>query len=202
MKTIRLILCVSFLSIGLASCTVMSPQECKLANWREIGLTDGMTGKPMNIFEARRAECAEANVKADTNNYLVGREQGLRTYCQIPNALEIGLRGEKYQGVCPAAIDTEFRRRHDIGYDVYRLRVEIAKLESRHVALEDGLRKKKIDLDKHANEHGRNDDFKSQYRAFQDEERRVHQVQRDIERNKHLLGDQLLQAERVMSQLR
>jgi hypothetical protein len=202
MKTIRVMLSVGFMSLGLASCTVMSPQECKLANWREIGLTDGMVGKPMHIFEARRAECAEANVKADTNDYLVGREQGLRTYCQIPNALQIGLRGESYQGVCPAAIDTEFRRRHNIGYEVYRLRGEIAKLESRYVALEDGLRKKKIDLDNHVNEHGRNDDFKHQYREFQEEERRVHEVQRDIEHNKHLLGDQLLQAERVMSQLR
>ena len=169
MKTIRFVLGVGFLSLGLASCTVMSPQECKLANWREIGLTDGMAGKTMQVFEARRAECAKADVNADTNDYLVGREHGLRSYCQISNALQIGLRGESYQGVCPAAIETEFRRRHDIGYDVYRLRGEIAKLESRYVSLEDGLRKKKIDLDNHVNEHDRNDDFKHQYREFEEE---------------------------------
>jgi hypothetical protein len=180
----------------------MSPQECKLANWREIGLVDGMAGKPMHIFEERRGDCAEANVKVDTHDYLFGREQGLRTYCQMPNALQIGLRGESYQGVCPATIDPEFRRRHDIGYDVHRLRGELTRLESRYGQLIAGLRKKKIDLDKHANDHGKNDDFKRQYREFEEEERRVHEELRGIERNKHRASDQLGQAEFAMSQLR
>ena len=202
MKTIRVVLGVGFLSLGLASCAVMSPQECKLANWREIGLIDGMAGKPMHIFEERRGDCAEANVTADTHDYLVGREQGLRTYCQMSNALQIGLRGESYQGVCPAAIDSEFRRRHDIGYDVHRLRGVLAQLESRHAALEKGLRSKKIELEKHANELGKNDDFKRQYREFEAQERRMLDEQRDIARNKNRVVDQLRQAEWASSQLR
>jgi Protein of unknown function (DUF2799) len=201
MKTIRVVLGLGFLALALASCTVMSPQECKFANWREIGLIDGMAGKLMRIFEERRSDCAEANVKADTNDYLLGREQGLRTYCQMSNALQIGLRGESYQGVCPAAIDQEFRRRHDIGYDVHYLREEIARLESRYGALEKGLRSKKIELDKLVNEPGKNDDFKHKYREFQEEERRVREEQNDIERNRHRAGERLRQAEWAMSQL-
>jgi hypothetical protein len=180
----------------------MSPQECKLANWHEVGLTDGMAGNSMHIFEERRGECAEANVKADTHAYLAGRERGLRTYCQIPNALQIGLRGERYQGVCPAAIDPEFRRRHAIGFDVHRLREELAQLESRYVALESRLRSQKHDLDKHANEPGKNDDFKRRYRELEAEEHRIREEQRDIERTQRLVSEQLRQAEWAMSQLR
>jgi hypothetical protein len=202
MKTIRLVFGVGLLSLGLASCTVMSPQECKLANWREIGLTDGMAGKPMQVFEVRRGDCAEANVTADTHDYLVGREQGLRSYCQLSNALQIGLRGESYHGVCPAAIDSEFRRRHDIGYDVHRMRGELAQMEIRYGALEKGLRNKKIDLEKHANEYGKNDDFKRQYREFEAAEHRVREEQRDIELNQHRVGEQLRQSEWAMAQLR
>jgi hypothetical protein len=161
-----------------------------------------MAGKPMHIFEVRRGDCAEANVKADTHDYLLGREQGLRSYCQLSNALQIGLRGESYQGVCPASIDPEFRRRHDIGYDVHRLREELTQMENRYGALEKGLRSKKIDLEKHANDYGKNDDFKRQFREFEAAERRVREEQRDIERNRHRVGDQLLQAERAMAQLR
>ena len=202
MKTIRVVLGLGFLALALASCTVMSPQECKFANWREIGLVDGMAGKPMHIFEERRSDCAEANVKADTNHYLLGREQGLRSYCQMSNALQIGLRGESYQGVCPAAIDPEFRRRHDIGHDVHRLREEIVRLESRYGALEKGLRSKKLELDKLVKEPGKNEDFKQRYREFQEEERRVREEQNDIERNRHRAREHLRQAEWAMSQLR
>jgi hypothetical protein len=180
----------------------MSPQECKLANWHEVGRTDGMAGNSMHIFEERRGDCAEANVKADTQAYLAGREQGLRTYCQMPNALQIGLRGESYQGVCPASIDPEFRRRHDIGFDVHSLRGKLDQLESRYDALERRLHSRKADLDKHGRENGKNDDFKRQYREFEAEEHKIRNEQQDIERNQRRVGDDLRQAEWAMSQLR
>lgn len=201
MDSIR-VAAVGLLSLGLASCSVMSPQECQLANWREVGLTDGMAGKPMGVFEERRSACAEANVRADTQAYLVGREQGLRTYCQIGHALQVGLRGESYQGVCPPTIDPEFRRRYAIGFEVHRLREEIAGMDSRYDSLERRLHSKKAELDRHASRPGGSEEFKRLYREFETEQHRIHHEQRDIERNQLRAREQLRQAEWAMSQLR
>jgi hypothetical protein len=199
---IQRVLGLCFVSLGLASCSVMSPQECRLANWHEVGLVDGMAGNALGRFEQRRGACAEAEVVADTQAYLAGREQGLRSYCQLSNALQMGLRGESYQGVCPPAIDAEFRRQHDIGYNVFHLRGELAQLQSRYDGLEKQLRSKKDELDKRVNDPRKDDDFKRLYREYQAQEHRVRDEQDDIRRNRQRSAEQLRQAEWAMSQLR
>ena len=115
---------IGLFCLALASCSTMSPKECQIADWREIGLTDGLAGRALSYFDDRRSDCAEAKIRADTTAYLQGREQGLKSYCQLGNAAQLGLRGEPYAGVCPPAIDQEFRRRYRVGLDVYRIASE------------------------------------------------------------------------------
>ena len=69
------------LCLGLASCSTMSPKECQVANWRDVGQMDGLAGKNLTFFNERRSDCAEANIQIDQKSYLSGREQGLRSYC-------------------------------------------------------------------------------------------------------------------------
>lgn len=190
------------LCLALAGCSTMSPKECRLADWREVGLTDGLAGRPLALFNERRSDCAEADVRADTKAYLSGREQGLKSYCQLGNAAQVGLRGEAYEGVCPPAIDPEFRRRHAIGFDIHHFHDEIARLQYRHDSLERQFRQNQREFEKRLGERDRNDDLRRLYRDFEYGQQRIRDEQREIEYSLQWNSDQLRNAEAVLDRLR
>lgn len=131
--TLLLVLC-------LPGCATMSADECKLARWNEVGLRDGLAGEPLSTLNARTQDCAEARVTPDTRAYLQGRDQGLQSYCRLDNAVQLGLNGKTYQGVCPAPLDYEFRRRFSLGREVYDARQQINQRERRRDELERKLK--------------------------------------------------------------
>ena len=171
---------LGLICLGLVSCATMSPKECRVADWHEIGLTDGLAGKTMTFFNERRLDCEEAGVVANPNAYLAGREQGLQSYCDLRNAPQVGLRGESYEGVCPPDVDPEFRRRHRIGFDIYSFNVEIGRLQNRYDALEERLRRNRREFDKRLGLHDKKDDPQRLYRDFEREQARIRDEQRSI----------------------
>ena len=202
MLSFRAWISVSILCLGLASCSTMSQKECQVANWRDIGQTDGLAGKNLTFFNERRSDCAEANVQVDQKAYLSGREQGLKTYCQLGNAAQVGLRGEVYEGVCPPAIDQEFRRRYNIGFDIHRFQVEIARLKRRFESLEQHFRKNQYEFDQRLGSRGRNEDHQRLYRNFEHEQNRIRGEQNEVARTLQFNQDQLRNAETVLQRLR
>lgn len=130
MSCARFIFCLA-LCLWLAGCATMTPNECKAANWLEVGMRDGLAGAAVSVLDDRVKDCAKAQVPVDTPRYLQGRDQGLLQYCRIENAAPLGLDGKSYDGVCPAAMDVEFRRRFKLGQDVYGARTELRSLDSR-----------------------------------------------------------------------
>ncbi len=180
----------------------MSPKECQIADWREIGLTDGLAGKALSYFNERRSDCAEAEIWADTNAYLQGREQGLKSYCQLGNAAQLGLRGEPYEGVCPPAVDQEFRRRYRIGLDIHRFNVEIGRLNSRFAALEKRLDNNRYEFDRKLGSPSKNDDLQRTYRNYEREQSKIREEQRTILNSLHWSQDQLRNAEALLDRLR
>lgn len=145
----------------LQACTTMTPNECRTADWGATGLRDGLAGENRGQLDARVKDCAEAGVQVGTVQYLQGRDQGLQSYCQLPNAARFGLDGKTYRGVCSAPIDAEFRRRHALGKAVYDARAELRNQESRRDAQE-----KRVDK-----------------AATDDERRKAREVLRDIDRD-------------------
>lgn len=134
-------LAISIGSLGLlAGCSTMSVEECKVARWSDVGLRDGMAGAPLSKLNDLSKDCAEAKVVVDTRAYVAGRDQGLLSYCQMPNAVRLGLDGKYYNGVCPAAIDGEFRRRVNVGREVRDSREQVRSLDNRRIDLESKLR--------------------------------------------------------------
>ncbi len=122
--------CVRFIfflavCLWLTGCATMTPNECKAANWGQVGLRDGLAGSGLSVLNDRVKDCAEAQVPVDTPRYLQGRDQGLLQYCRIENAAPLGLNGKSYDGVCPAAMDVEFRHRFKVGRDVHLARTEL-----------------------------------------------------------------------------
>ena len=186
---------------SLSSCAVMSPQECQTANWRDVGLVDGLAGKPLAMLNTRSGDCAEANVRIDTPAYLKGREHGLQTYCRIDNATRVGIRGESYHGVCPPMVDEEFRYRHRLGYDVYQLREEVARLGNRSESLERRLRSKEKDHEKHLDAASKDDERKRLRHEHDDERRRVRKELKELDDSLRRARDRLRDAEWALDRM-
>jgi len=200
-KSIR-IASVLLIALSLASCATMSPEECRFANWNDVGLRDGLDGKPLTLLNARVSDCADANVRVDGNAYLKGREAGLRNYCRLENAAPLGLNGGSYEGVCPAQIDGEFRRRYQIGYNVYASHAEVERIENRMQSLEQRLRRLDRDEDKRLRDANKEDDRRRIRRDIDDDRRHVRDELRDLDRALYRARDASRFAEWTLSQLR
>jgi hypothetical protein len=94
--------------VALGSCAAMSAEECAVADWRSIGYQDGAAGMGMLKFADREKACAKGGVTADLNQYQIGRQEGLRSFCVAPSGFRAGLNGYSYQGVCPADLEGDF----------------------------------------------------------------------------------------------
>ena len=168
------------LCFWLTGCATMTPNECKAANWGEVGLRDGLEGKALSVLNDRVKDCAEANVPVDTPRYLQGRDQGLLQFCRIENAVPLGLNGKSYDGVCPAAMDAEFRRRFKVGRDVHLARNELRTLEGRRSTAEERLRSA----------------------ANDDDRRRARDALRDLDSDMRRARDRVRDTEWVLDRLR
>ena len=163
-----------FLMTLLGGCATMSADECRVANWNEVGLRDGLEGASLSRLDYRVKDCSEAKIAVDTPRYLQGRDQGLLQFCHLENAVPLGLKGGNYNGVCPVGLDGEFRRRFKLGRDVYDARQVVRNLEANINGAEDRLRVAPNDEDRRrAREALRDLDF---------EIRRARDRQRDAER--------------------
>ena len=114
----------------LTGCATLNKEECMRGDWRDLGMKDGLNGEPATQIEQHSKACAEHGIRPDERQYMEGRAEGLREYCQIENAFRSGLNGKQYQGVCPPAIDSLFRRYNKAAYSVYQTREKIKQLHS------------------------------------------------------------------------
>lgn len=179
MRVLRLFIVLAF-SAWLAGCATMTADECKVANWGDVGLRDGLEGKALSVLNDRVKNCAEAKVAVDTPRYLQGRDQGLLQFCRIENAVPLGLNGNSYNGVCPPGIDPEFRRRYQAGRDVFTARTDLRSLESRRATAEERLRSAGTD----------------------DERRRARDELRDLDYAMVRARDRLRDSERALGRIR
>ncbi len=189
-------LCIAFLPLWLAAgCATMSPEECRNANWRDVGLRDGQQGAALSHLDGRIKDCAESGVSVNTHAYLDGRAYGLRNYCRIENAMVMGLNGGYYQGVCPPDVDFVFRQRFQIGRAVYDLRAEVRGLDQRIESLERQLRATNQDEEKRLREASSDDERKRVRKAADDQRRDIRNDLGEADRRLHRKRDELRAAE-------
>jgi len=200
-KSIR-IASALLIALSLASCATMSPEECRFANWNDVGMRDGLDGKTLALLNTRVSDCAEAGVRVDGNAYLKGRDNGLRSYCRLENAAPLGLNGGSYEGVCPAQIDGEFRRRYQLGYNVYAAHAEVARIDNRMQWLEQRLRQLDRDEDRRLRDANKEDDRRRIRRDIDDERHRIRDELRDLDRAQYRAREASRYAEWTLSQLR
>jgi hypothetical protein len=186
----------------LSSCAVMTADECRQANWYDLGMRDGSAGETLAKFTDRREACAEVRVVADANAYSHGRDMGLRSFCRLDNAVQVGLRGDSYHGVCPAAIDYEFRRRYDVGYAVYRARNDVESVESSIRTNERRLREADRDEEKELKAATKEDDRRRIRKDFDAKRHRLRDELHDFDRDLRRARERVRDAEAALYSLR
>ena len=113
----------------LCGCAGISEEQCLSMDWRTVGFEDGANGRPVQSISNYRQACGEYGVTADLDGYRSGHAEGLNAYCRPSRGFEEGHRGARYQGVCPAGLETEFLTAYNSGRRLYELETTLAQIE-------------------------------------------------------------------------
>ena len=186
----------------LASCATMSPEECQVADWREVGQRDGLRGEALSLLGQRAEDGSKANVSIDAQVYRQGRDLGLASYCRLENAVPLGLGGASYLGVCPVAIDAVFQQRYQVAHAVYVLRKEVKDLDERTESLERRLREVNHKEDERLRGAGSDQERNRIHQDVDDERRAIHNELGETDRRLHRKRDELRSAEFDLGKLR
>ena len=129
---LKYILALIFFTLFLSGCSTLSKDECKTADWKTIGYTDGIRGYKAIRIDKHRSACAEYNIKPNLGAYIKGRADGLQEYCTPNTAYKKGLSGYKYNGVCLGHNETKFLVAFNHGLNIYHAKSELKKLEAKY----------------------------------------------------------------------
>lgn len=119
------------LLLQLSGCATLNESECKQGDWMQIGYTDGAAGKPEAHLAKHRDACARYQISPVLNQWRIGYQKGLVSYCTPEKGYQEGLQGRTYHGVCPANTATDFRFAYDKGQRIYRQSQVVKQLQDR-----------------------------------------------------------------------
>ncbi|MEZ5536917.1 MAG: DUF2799 domain-containing protein [Thiolinea sp.] len=77
------------LSALVSGCATMSKEECKVANWKDVGFNDGSNGEAVLLADHAKS-CAETGVTPNQALYMQGYAEGEKSYCTYDNGLRAG----------------------------------------------------------------------------------------------------------------
>ena len=80
----------------LAGCASLDRDECRNADWYAIGLEDGARGRALERLGDHRRACAKHNVAPNSERYLAGRNDGLKTFCTYERGYSESSAGRGY----------------------------------------------------------------------------------------------------------
>jgi len=144
---INKVLSTCFLLSVCSGCATLSKEECVAANWEAISFEDGSRGRAASYLTQHRKACAEYGIGPEVAPYQMGREKGLRHYCQGGNGLTGGLRGVDYLNVCPRDLEPAFLAAYEEGRRIYLIEREVSSLHSQVQRLLRDLEQVREELD-------------------------------------------------------
>ncbi|NLZ17334.1 MAG: DUF2799 domain-containing protein [Desulfobulbaceae bacterium] len=177
MKKFCLLLFLPF----LAGCATLSQDQCQQGHWFDIGLEDGRKGRAMARLEQHSKACAKYGLGVDAQGYTEGRNQGLQIYCRLENAVSTGLKGERYQGVCPSELDVRFEELNAAAYAIYTLR---ERLDS----IDDQLDRKEYQLDSTVYQLGKDEKARDAYYRLRRDIRELDSEREQVQWDLHSAG--------------
>ena len=133
-KSVTMLLLLGF--AGLSGCATMSGDECASSDWTAIGYSDGAQGFTSDRYSRHNKACAKHGVTPDFRAYQVGRDEGLREFCQPTRGYQLGESGSAYHGVCSADLEPAFLDAYRIGQHLHGLRSNVSHASSSIAAKE------------------------------------------------------------------
>jgi len=137
-------------AFALGACSTMSESECRTVDWRTIGYEDGVVGYPGDRIGVHRKACAKYGVSTDLSAYQLGRDDGLREFCQPANGFRAGSRGNVYGGVCPAALEPAFLAAFESGHQLFTLQQRASSAANQLTARRHELGRIREDIERNA----------------------------------------------------
>lgn len=120
------------LTMLLVGCASLTPEQCLHADWRQIGFADGTGGLSAGRINDHAKACAEVGVRPNLDEYINGRVQGLRNYCQPENGFAVGRSGNVPNAAdCPEHMKFAFLEQYRHGQQIHLLESDLARRRSR-----------------------------------------------------------------------
>lgn len=129
-----------------AACATLNESQCRTVDWREQGRSDGAKGYEASRLGDHMEACSKFNIAPNAEAYRAGRDDGLRQYCTLDNAMQLGLNGSGFNQVCPEQISQAFAQIYQRGAALHAIQNEMQNLQSR-LDSERGTQAKVKDLD-------------------------------------------------------
>ena len=158
-------------ALASAACAALPGDRCPSVDWYAQGVADGRAGLAADRIVAHREACRGAGAAPDERAWLEGRRAGLADYCQPRNAIEAGLAGRGYAGVCR---DPAFGRLYRAARSVHDARRRVASVER-------DLAAKRRDIADRNTMEVRRDFLRREVLSLESERRRARDAQSEAE---------------------
>lgn len=123
------VLLVAGLAAGCTSRS-LTQHQCAAGDWETVGYRDGQSGRASSALLAHQDACGRHGVIPKREQYLLGWNTGIRSYCRADRGFALGEQGSSYNDVCPDELREDFRVAYEHGRDLYLARHEVHRLES------------------------------------------------------------------------
>ena len=120
---------ISILSLLLSGCAVMSVEQCKNANWEDIGEKDGAIGKEPRL-DKYYSSCQKADITPNQALYEKGYKQGLSYYCRPESIFYEAMAGRGHYQVCPIEKRDVLRSYYQVANEYYQANSEFERTQN------------------------------------------------------------------------
>lgn len=206
MRTLPTLTLVGVLAIAAGCATTssrMSATDCDNADWRALGLEDGLEGAHSTRLEQRQQQCTDANVVPDAVAYAEGYEEGLATFCQPRGGYEYGLEGKDYAWVCSRDTEPDFIQGYQLGFREYELIQALRDADRNLDRMERDMRNTQNDVQRLQSQYNNSaNNSNSERMRMQTEVDRLRRRVFELQQERNVFRSQRNQAEKQLSEFR
>ena len=136
----------SCFTLLLSGCASMSVEQCKTANWYQIGEKEGASGSG-SLLDRHYKACQKVQVIPNQTQYEQGFKKGLSYYCTPRTVFDYALQGRGNYEYCPLQQRASLRPYYQTANQYYQARKTFSENEgkwslARQKLLERGLKEK------------------------------------------------------------
>jgi hypothetical protein len=119
---------VLFLTATLQGCASLPRDECKAADWYDMGYQDGLRGRPGRPAAELNADCGNRDPMSPMAVYAQGHVEGLKRFCDPDRGFELGVTGVPYSGICMTEAKSSFAPAYERGRAIFETQLQVRRL--------------------------------------------------------------------------